>query len=75
MVHVSEKLDIFVEQEAEMQRRLDRDAEIAAIMATPGDPYDELPLPIKMMYNRQEYMWLTDDQKSTLIQRECEPEF
>ena len=71
---MSEKIDIFTEQEAEAQRKLDRDAEIAAIMATPGDPYDELPLSIKMTYTRQEYLWLSEHDKATLVQRECEPD-
>jgi len=38
------------------------------------DDYDRLPDSIKMIYSRQEYMWLSDTEKNTLVQRECEPE-
>jgi hypothetical protein len=36
--------------------------------------YDELPEVIKGRYSPTEFMWLSDREKMTLIQRECEPE-
>lgn len=38
------------------------------------EPYDQLPEPIKRSYTRDEYLWLSDAEKATLVQRECEPE-
>ncbi len=38
------------------------------------DDYDELPESIRMNYTREEYLWLSDYEKSTIVQRECEPE-
>lgn len=40
-----------------------------------GDDYDQLPEPIKQIYTRQEYLWLSDADKSALIDQECEPEW
>ena len=40
-----------------------------------GDDYDELPEPIKLSYTRAEYLWLSDAEKATLVQQECEPEW
>jgi hypothetical protein len=39
----------------------------------PGD-YDNLPEPVKQMYSPREYLWLSDKEKSSLVQRETEPE-
>lgn len=52
-----------------MQTRLN---DISA--AADQDDYLSLPDPIRMAYTRQEYLWLTDDQKRNLTQRETEPE-
>lgn len=38
------------------------------------DPYDQLPEMIKNTYTPEEYLWLSDHEKATLIQRETEPE-
>ena len=38
------------------------------------DDYSQLPEPIRDVYSRREYLWLTDDQKKRLIQTETEPE-
>ncbi len=38
-----------------------------------ADPYLQLPEPIRAVYNRDEWMWLTDDQKANLIESECTP--
>jgi len=71
---MTDKLALYVEREAEAQRQLDRDAEIAKIMEHRDDPYESLPMPIRMQYTRQEYLWLSDADKATLVQRECEPD-
>ena len=39
------------------------------------DDYAQLPEPIKVFLTRDEFAWLTDSQKSALIQQECEPEW
>jgi hypothetical protein len=39
-----------------------------------ADQYDELPDGIKSHYTRIEYAWLSDTEKTTLIQRETEPD-
>ena len=39
------------------------------------DEYAALPEPIKEIYTRQEYLWLSDEQKASLIDQECEPEW
>lgn len=41
----------------------------------PEDDYDRLPEPIKATYTRAEYLWLSDAEKSRLIETECEPEW
>lgn len=40
---------------------------------SPSD-YDQLPESIKALYTQEQYLWLSDDEKATLIQRETEPE-
>jgi hypothetical protein len=36
--------------------------------------YDELPEAIKHSYSQKEFLWLSDAEKATLVQRETEPE-
>lgn len=36
--------------------------------------YDALPEPIKVVVSRREWAWLSDAEKATLVQRECEPD-
>lgn len=36
--------------------------------------YAELPECIKQYYTEKEYLWLSDDQKASLLQAETEPE-
>lgn len=69
------RFENYVEAADELQRRLDKDAELSAGGVDPNDPYAALPLAIRMRYSRAEYMWLTDADKATLLQRECEPDF
>ena len=38
------------------------------------DDYDRLPTAIKQYYSRSEYLWLTDEQKTTLQRDETEPD-
>ena len=38
------------------------------------DDYDRLPRSIQGMYSRQQWLWLSDEGKAGLVQRECEPE-
>lgn len=40
-----------------------------------SDSYDQLPECIRQYYSRNEYLWLSDDQKAQLIEQECEPEW
>lgn len=40
----------------------------------PDDPYDELPICVRQYYSREEWLWLSDQQKNDLIQHETEPE-
>lgn len=46
-----------------------------ALSESGQDEYDALPDPIKDIYSRQEYLWLSDEQKASLIDQECEPEW
>ncbi len=46
---------------------------IAQVMAR--DAYDELPRPITDLYTRNQWLWLSDNEKATLIQRETECEY
>lgn len=39
------------------------------------DEYEALPDSIRQYYSRQEYLWLSDQQKADLIQQETEPEW
>lgn len=36
--------------------------------------YDSLPASIKAMYSAEQYAWMSDEDKATLIQDECTPE-
>ncbi len=40
-----------------------------------ADPYNDLPEGIRMLYTREQYLWLSDDEKARLIQTETECEF
>ena len=46
-----------------------------ALAKNAQDDYEQLPEPIKTIYTRVEYLWLSDAEKADLVQRECEPEF
>jgi hypothetical protein len=63
----------YIEAAAQLQRDLDRDAVVAANRSS-DDPYLALPAGVRANYSRAEYMWLSDAEKSTLVQRECEPD-
>ena len=39
------------------------------------DDYDQLPLSIRSMFSREEFMWLPDDRKALITQTETEPEW
>ncbi|HNG03201.1 MAG TPA: hypothetical protein PKH05_10230 [Nitrospira sp.] len=41
----------------------------------PDDDYANLPESIRAVYSRDEYLWLTDGQKTRLVQRETEPDW
>jgi len=69
------KIDPFLEHESEHQRRLDLLALLGSTVLQGGsDEYDRLPEALKMTYSRQEYMWLSDAEKATLVHRDCDPE-
>lgn len=36
--------------------------------------YEELPDAIRAIYTEKEWLWLSDAEKATLVQRETEPE-
>jgi len=46
-----------------------------ALATAEQDDYTLLPEPIKCFLTRDEFLWLTDSQKASLIQQECEPEW
>ena len=46
-----------------------------ALAESGQDDYSQLPEPIKQAYTRAEYLWLSDAEKATLVQQECEPEW
>lgn len=39
------------------------------------DGYDELPDVVRQYYSREEYLWLSDEEKARLVQSETEPEW
>lgn len=47
--------------------------QLAALMR--ADPYARLPEPIRLAYTRDEWLWLTDEQKAVLIDTECTPDY
>jgi hypothetical protein len=73
-MHSTTPIDNFVESEFEEQRALDKDAAIIAGIIDACDPYLGLPACIQMTHSRAEYLWLSDADKATLVQRECDPE-
>ena len=36
--------------------------------------YEELPEAIKQIYPEKAWLWLSDREKDSLVQRECDPE-
>ena len=38
------------------------------------DPYLQLPICVRQYYSRDAWLWLSDDEKTNLIQTETEPE-
>lgn len=47
---------------------------IIAELQERDDAYANLPECIKLAYSRKEYLWLSDSEKATLVQRETEPD-
>lgn len=41
---------------------------------TDNGEYDKLPESIRAIYSREQYAWLSDYDRATLIERETEPE-
>lgn len=39
------------------------------------DAYAELPASIQALYTREQWLWLSDGEKATLVQRETECEY
>lgn len=39
------------------------------------DEYDALPVPIRMSVSPREYLFMTDTQKASIIEDDCEPEY
>lgn len=39
------------------------------------DGYESLPEVLKQYYSREEYLWLSDEEKARLVQSETEPEW
>jgi hypothetical protein len=48
--------------------------ELAGFESEDQDAYDQLPEPVKLMYSREQWVWLSDKEKRGLVVRECEPE-
>lgn len=42
---------------------------------TGNDDYAKLPECVQQYYSREEFLWLSEEQKAGLIQAECEPEW
>lgn len=42
---------------------------------TPHPDYDNLPDAVKQGITAQEYAWMNDKQRETLIERECLPDY
>jgi hypothetical protein len=41
----------------------------------PVDDYEALPECVRMLYTREQWLWLDDREKAQLVQNETEPEF
>jgi len=39
------------------------------------DDYDSLPEAIRQFYTKQQWEWMTDDQKKSIVQDNTEPEW
>lgn len=39
------------------------------------DGYEDLPEAVRQYYSREEYLWLSDEEKARLVQSETEPEW
>ena len=46
----------------------------AESLLSQNSEYERLPECLKSVYSEKDYMWLSDEDKRTLIQRETEPE-
>ena len=46
---------------------------IAEVLAG-TDPYSELPTCVRQYYTREQWTWLSDAEKASLVQRETEPD-
>lgn len=44
-------------------------------MISQHDGYEELPEPVKQYYTREQYLWLSDEEKAKLVRTETEPEW
>lgn len=44
-----------------------------AVQRSP-DEYDSLPEPLKLSRTREQFMWLSNDEKRRIIESECEPD-
>ena len=38
------------------------------------DDYDRLPEAVRFSISRQDFLWLSDESKASLVQNECEPD-
>lgn len=45
------------------------------IASITGDRYDKLPECIKSLYTREQFKWLSDTEKSRLVESETTPEW
>jgi hypothetical protein len=45
------------------------------LSADAPEGYGDLPMCVKMRYTPQEWLWLSDTEKATLVQRETEPDW
>ena len=36
--------------------------------------YDDLPMPVRMVFTRKEYMWMGDEQKLSVLDDICMPD-
>lgn len=40
-----------------------------------GDDYESLPEAVRQYYTREEYLWLSDEEKADLVRANTEPEW